>query len=934
MHRFPMLLATALAAGGLFLGIAPARAQFLTFGKNKVQYNTFEWLVLESEHFRLYYYEEEEQLARTALEMAEEGYDRLRRLFVHEVEDKVPLIIYSSHQDFEQTNVTPMILPEGVAGLTEFGRGRVLIPFGGSLSDFRTTIHHELVHVFQLSLEETLYEGKMRTALPGVPLWFTEGLAVHWSEERDTEADMVVRDMAITGRMPAIDDFWRYDGTFTLYKLGQSVLDYIGATYGEDRIRAIYDALAATTSFPAALHAALGVTQEELSERWMHAVRSLYYPDVVRAEPVSFDSRPLTEGPVDLSPVPVPAGVPGFEDTFLFLSPRLGYTDIYAASVRGLEKRVRTVVEGERGAQFESLHPFRARLDVNKRGELLFVSQRAGEDVIYVFSLAEDRIVDEMRSDDLVGLRGPAWSPDGRSFVFSGLSRAGQSDLYVFHRDARMLDRLTNDPYEDTDPAWDPNGRTIVFVSDRGPGEGLYRNLFLIPPLGGEIRFLTRGEWRDTSPSWTPDGREIVFASDRHGFISIWRTDLEGRGGIVLGSLEALTYPRVTEDGRRLLFTSFKGGRFRIGTADFPRREEDAAPLAMLSAEASRSWRWQPPRGPLQVREGRYRTKLSLEIANGAVAVDPGVRGGEGVQAMLADMMGNHLLFIQLANTTFSTNDFLRNFSAGVSYVNLSRRMNYGVSVFHFAGDYLDEFGMPYRDRRAGASTILIYPTSKFQRFEMANGLAYAETDRSSTNFRRTGMVAQHSVSWIRDSALWLATGPIDGHRSNVTLGLTMDLSKGRPESSVILADFRRYVRLGTRSAYAARVQGLVSSGPNERIWSLGGSLSLRGYDRRQFEGTRSILINHEVRFPLVQHFLFQLPMGGLEFPEIQGAVFADAGSAWYGNWPPPWKGSVGASARMGLGGLLVLRLDAARRHDFETFGRRTHWSFFIGWNY
>jgi hypothetical protein len=83
-----------------------------------------------------------------------------------------------------------------------------------------------------------------------------------------------------------------------------------------------------------------------------------------------------------------------------------------------------------------------------------------------------------------------------------------------------------------------------------------------------------------------------------------------------------------------------------------------------------------------------------------------------------------------------------------------------------------------------------------------------------------------------------------------------------------------------------------------------------------------------------VQHFFFQLPMGGLEFPEIQGALFVDAGSAWYGSWPPPWKGSAGASARMGFGGMLVLRLDAARRYDFERFGNQTHWSFFIGWNY
>jgi len=233
-------------------------AQYLTFGKNKVQYDSFDWRLLESEHFRLYFYPAEEELARIALEMGEEGYENLRRYFIHEIDRPIPLIIYSSHQDFEQTNVTPFLLPEGVAGLTEYRRGRVLIPFNGSLNDFRTTIHHELVHVFQLSLEERVFTRRSRTSAPGTPLWFIEGLAVSASEGRDTEADMVLRDMVLTGRVPSIEDFWRYNGTFTLYKLGQSVIDFIVQTYGVDGIRAIYDQLAAAPSFESAVEAALG----------------------------------------------------------------------------------------------------------------------------------------------------------------------------------------------------------------------------------------------------------------------------------------------------------------------------------------------------------------------------------------------------------------------------------------------------------------------------------------------------------------------------------------------------------------------------------------------------------------------------------------------------------------------------------------------------
>ena len=87
-----------------------------------------------------------EELTRRSQAWAEESYDELAGYFGREVRRRIPLIVYSSHRAFEQTNVTPFFLPEGVAGLTEFIKGRVLMPFNGSYSQFRTTLHHFAYH--------------------------------------------------------------------------------------------------------------------------------------------------------------------------------------------------------------------------------------------------------------------------------------------------------------------------------------------------------------------------------------------------------------------------------------------------------------------------------------------------------------------------------------------------------------------------------------------------------------------------------------------------------------------------------------------------------------------------------------------------------------------------------------------------------------------
>jgi hypothetical protein len=338
---------------------------------------------------------------------------------------------------------------------------------------------------------------------------------------------------------------------------------------------------------------------------------------------------------------------------------------------------------------------------------------------------------------------------------------------------------------------------------------------------------------------------------------------------------------------------------------------------------------------PVVARREAYRTSFALEAAQGGVAVDPGLGSGEGLQILLRDLLGNRLVFLQLGNTTISTRDFLDNFSAGATYVDLTRRLNRGFSLYHHAGHYFDEVGVPYFERRVGAIGLLSYPLSRFARLETSFGLAYAEKEKPSAGLSRHGAVATHYISWTHDNSLWTTTGPIDGDRMHVTLGLTMDLKRPGVENVLLLADARRYVRLDRQAALALRLQVRASGGPDPQVFLLGGSHSLRGYRWRELYGTRSALANAELRFPVLRRFLLDPALiGPLYFPGIQGALFVDAGDAWYRDWPTTWAGSYGIGLRMGLGGMLVLRYDLARKTDFRDWPRGTVSEFSVGWNY
>src|SRR5437867_6132246 len=104
---------------GLLLAPAPLAAQFGLFGPNKVQYRRFDWRILRGEHVDLYHYPEEDELARVALTYAEDSYKELQARFRRSVTSRIPLLVYASHYDFEQTNLLPFNPPEQLLGFTE-----------------------------------------------------------------------------------------------------------------------------------------------------------------------------------------------------------------------------------------------------------------------------------------------------------------------------------------------------------------------------------------------------------------------------------------------------------------------------------------------------------------------------------------------------------------------------------------------------------------------------------------------------------------------------------------------------------------------------------------------------------------------------------------------------------------------------------------------
>src|SRR6187200_1703001 len=146
MNTRSRILALALVAILFVPAIASAQDYF---GRNKVQYHEFDFKVLKTEHFDIYYYPEEEEATRMVARMAERWYGRLSRILNHELRGRQPLILYASGPHFRETNTLRGEIGEGTGGVTEALKRRIILPLAGPLESTDHVLGHELVHAFQ-----------------------------------------------------------------------------------------------------------------------------------------------------------------------------------------------------------------------------------------------------------------------------------------------------------------------------------------------------------------------------------------------------------------------------------------------------------------------------------------------------------------------------------------------------------------------------------------------------------------------------------------------------------------------------------------------------------------------------------------------------------------------------------------------------------------
>jgi hypothetical protein len=890
---------TSVIAALLLLGAALLPGQYsFYYGKNKVVRNAFPWKFVETKHFRIYHYIEDQDLLRRLAVEAETAYAKLSTLLNMNIEERTPLIFYDKQTDLEQTNLWPgLIAPGSFEGFTEPVGHRVVIYGNRTSEELGRLIIHELSHSFQHAiLYKTRPAGMFDYNPP--PLWVMEGHAEFMTGHWESFSRMTIIDAVLNDRIPEIQEngdlLAPYGNNRTPYDFGHLMYEFFYEKFGKKGVRDLL--------FSQRRPSLIGKRRSFL-EQFNFTPKTFNYEfkKFARERFRAFAGR---ENPEDYSFI---IG-PDFPFAYSFshqVSPGGELLAVVTVNYRTYKieivllslkdgKVIKNVTPGYRstydGIDFKFVPSDGRSFSWDRQGEnVAFFARKELDSYLIVLNAISNRMVREFKVGAIQKPSSPVFHPRRNALLFTGIEGI-RSYLYELDLGSGRVRKLSDGRTYIKAVDVSPDGEKVVYSASAGGSDKLYLAASDNPDLA--VR-LTEGAGNDIAPAFSRDGQTVYYSSDELGAYNICAVDLEKKTARRFSDVRTGNFFPVEIPGAagQLVISSYHKGSFLLFKKDIasalatrpielpaPRLAE-AAPTAAALGEAP------DQTVPLTLEVKKYKPFEKLIITS-LPPITVGVDSGGGFYGSsylnVTDTLGDH-------NFIFYLDSYYGYRSYHLAYLNQRRRLQFYTHLFSesdaYYYPYVSNYFLTLRSR-IGGNLALYYPFNRSTRLEAS--LAAFHQDEDSDLFYYgydlpygqffNGFALPVEVALVNETTRFMYYGPNSGHTFRLSAGKYIKLFSKSLDAFTLEGDFRKYLRLDNNTLLAFRLSGFYSGGKNALLFWSGGNNTFRGYDFRSLVGNKGFCFNAELRFPLVHAALTPIGVIG----PLRGVFFFDFGGVWF----------------------------------------------------
>ena len=779
-----VLLSLALVAG-LSYEAAAQTGYVPYYGKNKIRYDNFRWHIYTTDHFEIFYYPEIESHLERIASYAESAYQQVSSDLKHDLAFKVPLVLYKTQSEFQQQNIEPSELPEGVLAFAEPYRDRMVLPIDEQADALYRLITHELTHIFEFDI---IPRSLLRR---GLPLWVDEGLADHMTGYWNPFDLMTVRDAAIADIIPAMSDFQGaafIDGRLP-YNLGHAAFEFIESRWGKEGLRQFLFALRKNVigGGESAYEEAFRLKAEEFDEQFDKYLKDRFKPFRDKERPADYgrDLAPKRDKTPYVAVISIEPSPSGDLMAVMAGNRKDQELDIILMSTKD-SKVIRNLTSGfnkDRGYEYiaspggfrNNAVPWMSWAPAGDR--IAYFARTEKQKTLVLQNVVTGKIEKRIELKTVDMPESPDISPDGKQVAFAALQGA-TGDIFVVDIETGELKNVTKDDRGDFSPTWSPDGKSIVHLARVSQNDKLFR----IDLATGERKQLTFGTHDDGGPQFM-DADTLVFPStaidpnqsipddvQKNGNIyNIWTLNLKNSElRQYTDTLTGNTSPVVLRDQTpaRIAFITYYKSEWGIHVLN---REEPLHTVASADYGAGDPTAQDLPFVPPlqhQLVQSNIKKKGTFEkmFLEGRPPVALGVTSGGdlfgGTQVTFTDVLGDKQFNVFAASVSQ-----YRTLSA--SYINLSRRLQYAIQGYSqtqffygynpavFYGQnygYLDRDLAIATQTSRGGTAIGIYPLNRYSRLEFSAGLLQFSQEYEEAELQE--IADQYQIDRVRPDAL------------------------------------------------------------------------------------------------------------------------------------------------------------------------------------
>jgi hypothetical protein len=540
---------------------ANAQVSTVEFGKNRVQYQKFNWKYYQTENFNTYFSQDGLGLGKYVAQIAENELPGIEEFVEYGLQRRINIVVYNNFDEMQQSNIGLGIDWQNSGGLTKLVNNKMLVYFDGNHENLRRQIRQGLVKVLveNILFGDDLGEFAANQALLDLPQWLIDGYIEYVAENWSPTLDDDLRSILLSGKYNNFYQF-AYEKPFLA---GHSFWKYFGDKYGKNKVPYLFYLSRIYRNLNTASKKITKKKFKEILKDFMVEMPQTYYKDIR-------GRRNAPKGQLGVSEVI------GKKDFMRFNANPNPKSFTYV--VTEFKKGIYSVVLNENFVNRKVLLKFGQRSKEDEKNpnypiiawdgkgtRIAVVYWKEGALRLFVYDAFSRYKVANQELDMFDQVQDMKYMLDANTLIFSGI-RSGQTDIYVYKIDKQSIEQVTNDVYDDLDPAFVafPNKTGIIYSSNRPSAEAgstddslpsRHYNIYLVDNWNKsefkQISKLTDVKFGNARFPSQYNTYHFTFVSDENGinnrYAGFFRTERAGLDTLVFIGDEVLRNPPLTE---------------------------------------------------------------------------------------------------------------------------------------------------------------------------------------------------------------------------------------------------------------------------------------------------------------------------------------------------------------------------------------------------